>query len=737
MIDRLLFLLLNMFRNFVKFFICSALLLVGFTAKAIPIIRLHAGMVIRESVLINREIYSLNANTSLSGSLIIIEGQNIVVDFNQSVLQGSNDKTNPDEFYGLAIHIKKGSKNITLKNAFIHGYKVAILADSIENLVIDNCDLSYNWRQHLQSNLEREDVSDWMSYHKNEKDEWLRYGAAIYLKKCNNAIISNNTVTGGQCALMMTQCEKAEVYDNNFSFNSGIGIGLYRSSNNKIYHNRLDYTVRGYSDGKYKRGQDSAGILVFEQSSNNIFAFNTATHSGDGFFLWAGQTTMDTGKGGCNNNFIYGNDFSYAPTNGIEVTFSQNLIMKNIIRNCDHGIWGGYSYDTDITDNIFENNWIGIAIEHGQNINIALNGFTKDRTAIKLWSRETQPADWVYANVKNTESRNYWIAANRFTSNETAFDIMGTDTVVFSGNTKLFVKNNLQLGDRVDNIDTSREEDFLDMEYQKDERLKTIKADQLPITILPQGKKEMRITEWGPYDFRYPMVWLNNIDSHGLYHFEILGPKGNWKIIKSVGFEIINKGDAGFPSTITAKPDTGKQDLSLQLQFAGTSFTNVLGKRLDSNTNRFFEYKEFHSLAKWDVNWYKWDAEHDPAKDYTTFTKLFSQPPIQAITTDKIDYTWWGAIGKNLPADSFATVAISKIFLKEGTYHIGITADDFVKLFIDDTEVIDAWDAKYTLLDENTHHRINLKLKGGEHTFKIVHAENTGLATLMFYINPD
>ena len=66
-------------------------------------------------------------------------------------------------------------------------------------------------------------------------------------------------------------------------FNSGIGIGLYRSSKKYHYHNRVDYNVRGYSYGKYKRGQDSAPP-VFEQSSNNVFAYNTATHSGDGFF---------------------------------------------------------------------------------------------------------------------------------------------------------------------------------------------------------------------------------------------------------------------------------------------------------------------------------------------------------------------------------------------------------------------------------------------------------------------
>ncbi|MEO7531800.1 MAG: right-handed parallel beta-helix repeat-containing protein [Sediminibacterium sp.] len=699
-------------------------------------IDLKAGMVIRNSVNINPARYFLNASVNNQEPLLTIDGNNIVVDFSHAILQGSNDKTRPDEFYGLSILIKKGSRNITIKNAEIHGYKVAILADSVTALNIDNCDLSYNWRQRLQSNLEREDVSDWMSYHKNDNDEWLRYGAAIYLKNCTKATITNNMVTGGQCALMMTKCENAQVTDNNFSFNSGIGIGLYRSSNNKIYHNRIDYNVRGYSDGKYKRGQDSAGILVFEQSSHNIFAYNTATHSGDGFFLWAGQTTMDTGQGGCNDNFIYGNDFSYAPTNGIEVTFSQNLIMKNIVKDCDHGIWGGYSYDTDITDNTFENNRIGIAIEHGQNINLVLNSFTNDRTGVKLWSREKQPDDWIYAKKRNTESRNYWIAANRFTGNQKAFDIMGTDTVVFSGNTKVMVEESLVVGDRAENLDTSREEEFLDMDYQKDERLKAIKDTQMPASIVPQGKSEMRITEWGPYDFRYPIVWLKNIDTNGLYHFEILGPKGKWEVTKLNGFTILTKGEGIFPSAITAKVNNNIADRNIQLTYTGPNFRNQFGKIQDSTSNHLFQFKEFQPQATWNISWYKWDDAHDPAKDYFNFTTLFDSTPVNTITTNKIDYTWWGSIGKNLPADSFATVAVTKMFLKENNYQIGITADDYVKLFIDGKEVINAWDSRYTELDENTHHRINLKLSSGEHDFRIVHAENKGLATLQFYIEP-
>ncbi|MBV9986707.1 MAG: right-handed parallel beta-helix repeat-containing protein [Chitinophagaceae bacterium] len=707
--------------------------LVSADAKTAPVIRLQAGMVIRESSVVSREHYQLNAPNTLSYALIEIAGENIVIDFNEAVLQGSGDKSRPDEFYGLAIRIRKGSRNITLKNAVVHGYKIAILADSVENLRIDGADLSYNWRQHLQSNREREDVSDWMSYHHNENGEWMRYGAAIYLSACKAPVITNTTVTGGQCALMMTRCEKATVADNVFTFNSGIGIGLYRSSHNSIYHNRLDFNIRGYSEGFYKRGQDSAAILVFEQSSDNIFAYNTATHSGDGFFLWAGQTTMDTGTGGCNDNLIYGNDFSYAPTNGIEITFSRNLVMKNIVRNCDHGIWGGYSFETDITDNSFEDNRIAIAIEHGQSINIALNGFKGDRTGIKLWSREKQPDDWAYPKLRNSESRNYWVAANRFTSVAVAYDIMGTDTVVLNGNSKLDVGQTLLLGERVENIDTSREEDFLDMEYQKDERLKSIPDSAMPVSVLPEGREQMRITEWGPYDFRYPLLWLRNIDSSGNAHFEVLGPGGKWRISKHDGYEILSQSADSFPSALVAKP-LPSPERKIELVYEGPAFTDQFGKQQSSGAG--FSYREFLPHAKWNVQWYRWDAAHSPAGGFAGFETVLNQAPVFSAAYDKIDFTWWGAIGRNLPSDSFATVATTTMELPEADYEIGVTADDFVKLFVDGKELIDAWDQKYTELDENTHHRIRIRLAAGEHHFRLVHAENTGLAMLMFYLKP-
>src|SRR5690606_21986835 len=148
--------------------------------------------------------------------------------------------------------------------------------------------------------------------------------------------------------------------------NSALGIGMYRSSDNVIVRNRMDYNVRGYSHGWYRRGQDSAALLMYEQSHRNVVAWNSMTHSGDGLFLWAGQHTMDTGEGGANDNLFFHNDFSFAPTNGMEATFSRNRFIGNIVEGNDHGLWGGYSFESEVIGNCFARNRVGIAIEHGQ-----------------------------------------------------------------------------------------------------------------------------------------------------------------------------------------------------------------------------------------------------------------------------------------------------------------------------------------------------------------------------------
>ncbi len=718
----------------------STLLSVGTAIAGEPPVELKPGMVISSSVVIKAGTYHLNGTDSLNRAVILIQGDNITVDFNKAVLQGSNDKQLPNEFYGLAVLIK--GNNITIRNAIVNGYKVALMATGCKNLTIENCNLSYNYRQHLQSSWLHEDLSDWMSYHHNENDEWLRYGAGIYLKDCDDAIINNTIVTGGQCGLMMMRCKNGWIFDNNFGFNSGIGIGMYRSDRNHILHNRLNFNVRGYSHGFFKRGQDSGGILVFEQCNYNIFAYNSATHSGDGFFLWAGQTTMDGGEGGCNQNYLYMNDFSYAPTNGVEVTFSSNSINTNRIVGCDNGIWGGYSFNTAITNNIFKHNNTAIAIEHGHDIYITTNNFDSNKVGIKLWAKKEEPSDWGFPKKNNTNSRRYTIRTNHFKSELKALDIKNTDSISIFTNylrkdydsTFLFDKTNSNIVYYDNGIPTGPLEDdenkIISYIGSPDQIQKIPK--KIPDEFMP-GRENIRITEWGPYDYRYPIIFLKSIDSNNIYHFDLLGPKGKFKIKNARYLTNISQSEGTFPATITGQK-TGP-DVRIVMGFTGDAFTDQFGKPQPATRPYVFSFRDFQPLIEWNVNWYTWDAAHDPNKNYELFKTVFNNAPVKSEQAKKIDYTWWGAIGKNLPADSFATVAVGTVDVPKGLYNLGVTADDLVKVFIDGKLVIDFWDASKYKNDEDAYHSTKVEL-GGKHTIRIEHVENSGYATLIFYLKP-
>lgn len=689
---------------------------------------LARGMTITKSVKIKKAVYALNGYDSLSKAALVIEGNDITVDFNGAVLKGSKGKTAPDEFFGVAVLIR-GGKNITLKNLTAKGYKVALMARNVEGLKIENCDFSYNYRQHLNSTQEKEDISDWMSYHQNEGDEWLRYGAAIYLRACNGAIISGNKVTGGQNALMMTACNLAMIYNNDFSFNSGIGIGFYRSSNNKVLHNRINFCVRGYSHGVYNRGQDSAGILVYEQSGSNLFYKNSVTHGGDGFFLWAGQTTMDTGQGGCNDNQVLSNDFSYAPTNGVEVTFSRNIIADNRIYECDHGIWGGYSFNSSFSDNQFGSNRIGVAIEHGQHNAVTGNIFSGNKEAIKLWSRPQQPSDWGYAKYRDTRSVAYTIALNNFNRNETVYNLLRTDSLqifdnIYSGNSKVFAVDSTVTA--IDSFPLRGLPDTAATDYSLPSGIDVFKGNGKLA-----GRKNIRMTEWGPYDFRYPLIWNTNpVDSSGTMEFDVLGPKGRWKLVSAKGLgKSINTTDGFLGKMRFLKLAGEKQDIEIVAEYRGPGFTDAFGNMVPANKPYRFVFRKFFQPIPFSVRWFSFDSTSNPIKTHGV-NMLEKEKPFKTETANKLDYASWGGIKTpDSTYSQFLTIAEGSARLDKGLYELSVTWDDAVRVYVDRKLVLNEWDPSHYKFDEAPNRKLKLSL-GGTHTFRVEHVESGGFATL-------
>src|SRR6266576_1689383 len=501
-------------------------------------IELTPGLVITHSVRVKPRTYRL------SGPPITIRGDNITVDFAGATLQGGDPEIDPDQRRDTAIVID-GGHNIQILNARIHGYRFGILARGTERLAIRASDVSHTWKPCLFSLLEHESLVDWLSFHHNEKDEWLRFGAAIYLQDVKGADVHENVAAGGMNGLMLVRSTGVVVRDNNFSFNSGLGIGLYRSSDDTIVHNRLDYNVRGYSHGRYARGQDSADLLLFEQSSRNFVAFNSLTHGGDGIFLWAGQSTMDSGTGGANDNIFYGNDVSYATANGVEATFSRNKIIANRAWGSEYGVWGGYSYETEIVANDFHGNRTGLAIEHGQDNVIAGNQFQFDSTAIRLWADSIEPSDWGYPKHHDTRSRNYRISGNDFSGNRKIVNVRNT-----TGVDTLAAISRTLAPPVVGNL-------------------------RRPSPPLAQrDRSAIIVDEWGPYDWQHPKLWPVDSARAIPLHLVTLGPAGTWRLASLRGVATLSLAAGRIGDTIAVMPkrdSTG--DWEVALESHGTRFS--------------------------------------------------------------------------------------------------------------------------------------------------------------------
>ncbi len=688
-------------------------------------------MVIDRSVTIKPGSYRLAASTDLQTPAITIRGENITIDFNGAVLAGEASDADPDTFAGVGILIDGGSK-VTLKNAVVRGYKVGILARKSPDLHLTRNDLSYNWKQRLHSGIDKESLVDWMSYHQNEKDEWLRFGAAIYLSECDRAEIDHNTAVQGQNGLMVARSTGLKIWNNTFQFMSSIGVGFYRVTHSSVMHNRIDWCVRGYSHGFYNRGQDSAGLLMYEQTSNNIVAYNSITHGGDGLFLWAGQSTMDTGKGGSNDNFFFGNDFSHAPTNGIEATFSRNTFIGNRVEECWHGVWGGYSYDSQWLNNRFARNGEGIAIEHGQNNLIQNNRFDGDALGVRLWQNATQDPNWGYPKNRDTRSRGYRVDSNVFTATKVALDIRDTADVRLEGNAYRNV------GARFSPQTTGIEPD-------PSPGTITI-VDRVPVPKLPggidpmiregerRGRETIIVDEWGPYDWKSPKLWpvldqpgLKGPDYARNLRLRVLGPAGDWKVASVRGATVTpQNGKTGAEITVTpGKPPVIDYDIALE--YRGAEVISPRGAKTPAGQPYRVNYTRFFAPIDWRVKFFEYADDSDPVKQPAAFAKLLTGKPISERSIDRLDYISGRSLEEGLPRDKFALVAEGSVDLPPGDYVLELISDDGARVWMDGKILIDAWKAHESAVD-------TAALPGGRHSFKVEYYEIGGFAELRFDI---
>lgn len=702
----------------------AALVIAGARADAqrsVPEIPLRAGMVITRSVRIVPRAYRLVADSATSTSVITIRGSNITVDFAGASLEGAATDANPDEAKGVAIRVEGGT-NITITHAKVRGYKIAILARGTRNLRLLDNDVSYNWKPRLYSLIEHESLADWLSHHKNDNDEWLRFGAAIYLTDVHGGELRDNRAVQGMEGVMLTRTDSMRIVNNTIAFNSGVGIGLYRSNDNVIMHNRVDYNVRGYSHGFFRRGQDSADLLVYEQSSRNLVAYNSMTHGGDGLFLWAGQHTMDTGEGGANDNLFFGNDFSFAPTNGMEATFSRNIFARNRVEGSDHGLWGGYSFNSLVVGNEFIRNRIGIAIEHGQADTIAENRFDHNGTSVQLWAAAIEPSEWQYPKRRDTRSMRYSIERNEISGDKVGFRVSDTRESRIAGNAMSGVDSAMVFKDTASLV------------IAGEAATRSNSADRLaPTPILgawsPFGdslalrdRSAIIVNEWGPFDWRSPMLWPSDSARRLPLPLRVLGPPGAWRLVGKRGVAQLSRASGRVGDTVVVTP-IDANDWQLDLEYRGGALVSPRGQVTAAGSPYRFSYSHFEPRAQWDVRFYAWADSSDPRTRTDAFARALTRTPIASERVPRMDYMWYRPTVKGVPQAKFAIVATSQVTLPPGVYTLRTLSDDAVRVWVDGALVIDNWTPHETAANV-------APLGGGMHALRVEHYQVDGWTEL-------
>lgn len=704
-----------------------------------------------------------------NNGVIQVEADGVTVRFEEgSVLRGAAPDTAWDTLTGVGVRID-GHKGVRLDKAKVHGFKVGVYASSAADFQLTNTDASGNFRQRLKSTPAAEDASDWLYPQHNDDHEWMKnYGAAVYVERSDRVRIYGVRVREGQNGIILDRVNDSQVYDNDCSFLSGWGIAMWRSNKNVVCRNALDFCVRGHVEGVYNRGQDSAGILMFEQCSKNEIVENSVTHGGDGLFGFAGIEAIgespaptpdfDYKRRGCNDNLIQDNDLSFAAAHGLEMTFSYgNLIVRNrIAENAICGIWGGYSQDMLILENqIHANGGMAyglergaINIEHGSGNRIYVNNMINNRAGIHLWwddDKDLLQKPGVKANYRKGEG-------NKIATNRIAFDskmsfknirpdekfigLQVRDLIGGSISSLGWFQNEMAMR-RANAVDVDIPAGLVLDEHKVLTAYSVPKPNKMGVSR-PIGKlKDLRgrdsiiMTEWGPWDHESPLVRQSRVGAGEVaYDLFKLSPEA----------EVQVAGEGVSPAIVKPTKDAPNGNVAIRASAPG-----VYPYELTVSQSGFRQVvRGVLMSAAWDASFFTWTKDADPREKLDAWRALAAGAEAKKTTLDNLTlkFAMGGPsslaglkekLGDGAPGnDHFGVIATSKLRVPKGSWKVTTTSDDGIRVLVDGKPIIENWTWHGPTKNDGTF----TVDKDGEVNVTVEYFEIDGYSTLEFELSP-
>ncbi len=706
--------------------------------EALPVVELlHDNTEIRESCRVHISPGRVIADGDGNGVLHILS-PNVVVEFAEgSVLRGVRPDVVTEDLEGIGIRIE-GVEGVVLKNAAVRGFRCGILATQADGLRVEGARLRNNFRQKLKSTPMREDLADWLRPHENDEQQWRKlYGAGLCIEDSTQVWVEGVEVRDQQNGIVLDRVQDATIQNNDCSYLSGWGLALWRSSNNLIQNNRFEFCVRGYSHQVYNRGQDSAGILLFEQCSENRILANTITHCGDGIFAFSGREALGEisppeenfsyQRRGNAKNLIARNIIEDCVAHGIELTFGfdNQIIGNQISRNAICGIWGGYSQDTLIQANRFaQNGDAGYGLERGAiNVdhpvaNIILNNqFSGDRCGIHLWNQEHPFAQTPWAAANGAPSEGNLVLANHFQQIEPAIQLRGK--VVALHRLNQLVQSTVEV-----------EQDAQWKEYPLEwtASMPNIKVVEKAAPNSLPGREHILLTEWGPWNQKEKIWQLVSLTGREhLYRVLPGDAQVDLRFIEGGGKVIIrplpqHPGPGKFYHVIPGLK--GYQEYIISAVVDGRRYT----------------FKNHFLGCTWQVRHFV--SPCDPREDLETWRSAAEKEDAVKWSTTMLQLDFGAGGPKDVmegdsradfsTVDSFGTIATARIQLPKGRWVFRTRSDDGIRLWVDGKLLIDRWTHHAAVEDQAQLDLGKTKVV----TVRVEHFELDGQALLSVDIEP-
>ena len=658
---------------------------------------------------------------------LIVRRPGVYLDFEGQVLRGAEAGTAPDELDGIGVRIE--ADHVTLENLKIEGYRVGILAHQAHGLSMAHIEVRDGYRQRLRSTYEREHTGDWLFPHDNDQREWRRqHGAAIAIENTVGLLLTNCRARRVQNGLILDRVEEAVISSNDFSYLSGWGLALWRSSGNMVSDNRFDFCVRGYAHGRYNRGQDSAGILLFEQSSHNHFQRNSATHGGDGVFGFAGREALgqvasgeadfDTQGRGANHNTFEANDLSYAAAHGLEMTFSfgNRVLFNRLVGNAITGLWLGYARDTLVEGNHVADNGEGaygmerggLNGEHAQGLLVRANVFADQPVGVRLWTDpdvELARLPWVERNGRGAERNR--VLDNRFERSARGVELVGARATELAHNLFDQVATPVALDDAPGSAIGGDERtgllaSALDPTGPRNaEVLEALRRERLPSPTGPAGRRWIAVGEWGPHDWELGEPWIQPLLRDGGVQFRLLGAppaEGNAPPAAKLS------GAAAASLRLEPMEDPDRIALGAWRVVAVGTDDKTVGSlvpfelTVELPSGQTLVHRDQLARTPWRVRAFPTAA--DPREDRETFRA--ARDAAQAVVLPHLQLGFGasgpaallglqGETAAALGADHFGIDARCSIELPAGSYALDLVSDDGVAVYLDGELLFEDW----------------------------------------------